>query len=211
MIGETEFVFGRLVTYKDLRLLVGQYQSALRAAGVQEGDRVAALVPNCIESVIFMLATASLGAIWSAASTDFGVVGVLDRFKQIEPKVLVSVDSVIYNGKNHNNMEKLKAVSQGLPSLAKVVVFPHVGIPENIASVKNAVLLSDFLTGHYLQEPVFAQVTFDHPLVILFSSGTTGNTHLTIIYDIRCAKMYMSFRWWHTNPASQGAHYSWKH
>jgi acetoacetyl-CoA synthetase len=89
LMGHTESSSVRTVTFKQLRLEVGRYSQALRAVGISKGDRVCALVPNCIESVVFMLATASLGAIWSSASTDFGQIGVLDRFKQIEPKVLI--------------------------------------------------------------------------------------------------------------------------
>ena len=174
LIGETEFVSDRLVSFKDLRMLVGQYEAALRQAGVGKGDRVAALVPNCIESVIFMLATAAIGAIWSSASTDFGQLGVLDRFSQIEPKVLISVEAVVYNGKIHDNMSKLEAVIAGLPSLQKVVVFPHTGPITTRLALPKAVLLADFISGIPIQEPIFEQVSFDHPLVILFSSGTTG-------------------------------------
>ena len=173
LIGETETISDRLVSYHNLRLMVGQYRAALHRAGISKGDRVAALVPNSIETVVFMLATASLGAIWSSASTDFGQVGVLDRFQQIEPKVLISVEAVVYNGKTHDNLKKLETVISGLPSLQKVVVVPHTGIIPAI-SLPKTVLLDEFLSGLPLQEPIFEQVSFDHPLVILFSSGTTG-------------------------------------
>ncbi|KAJ3346455.1 hypothetical protein HDU91_007039, partial [Kappamyces sp. JEL0680] len=183
LIGETETTSGRLTSFKQLRLLVGQCAAALKASGVAKGDRVAGLCPNTTESVIFMLATASIGAIWSSASTDFGQMGVLgeaavahapDRFRQIEPKVLMSVDAVVYNGKTHDNLVKLEAVAAGLPSLEKVVIVPRTNTLSDVSAVANSVLLRDFLAPFPLQEPSFEQVAFSHPLVILFSSGTTG-------------------------------------
>jgi acetoacetyl-CoA synthetase len=123
-----------------------------------------------------MLATASLGAIWSSASPDFGVSGVLDRFKQISPKILISTNAVKYNGKSHNHLDKLKSVVAELPSIEKTIVFPFVE-PINEADLKiipKSVLASYFLSPFPLVQPRYAQLPFDHPLVIVFSSGTTG-------------------------------------
>jgi acetoacetyl-CoA synthetase len=173
LIGLGEFKQTNLITYRQLRLKVGKYAAALRRAGVQKGDRVCGFVPNCTEAVVFMLATAAVGAIWSSASPDFGQVGVLDRFKQIEPKVLVSVESVMYNGKTHDHLAKLEAVAGGLPSLTHVVLIPFLEKPQEI-TIPKCVLVEDFVNGIPDQEPVYEQVSFDHPLVILYSSGTTG-------------------------------------
>lgn len=165
--------YGQL-THQQLAMRVGQCARALQHAGIITGDRVAAYVPNCIESVIFFLATVSLGAIWSSTSPDFGVAGVLDRFRQIEPKLLVSVNAVTYNGKDHDHSQKLKLVVQGLPSLTRVVVFSLLEPITDVSDIPNAVTCRQFLQAFPLELPVCAQLPFDHPLVIVFSSGTTG-------------------------------------
>ena len=128
------------VSYFQLKQRVGQCARALKHAGVVMGDRVCGYVPNCVDSAIFMLATASLGAIWSSTSPDFGVAGVLDRFVQIEPKVLVSCNAVTYNGKNHDHLEKLSQVAKNLPSLQKVVVFSLIEPIRDISFIQNAYL-----------------------------------------------------------------------
>ncbi|KAI8923537.1 hypothetical protein BC831DRAFT_501413 [Entophlyctis helioformis] len=163
------------ISFDELRDNVGRCSSALRQHGVSVGDRVVAYIPNCLEAVIFMLATASVGAIWCSASPDFGVVGVLDRFAQVEPKLLVSVNAVVYNGKVHDHLGKLREVVAGLPTLEKIVVVPFVpSYPIDITGMKRTVTYGDFLAKAISKELRFKQVTFDHPLVILFSSGTTG-------------------------------------
>uniref|UniRef100_A0ABM5F1Q8 Acetoacetyl-CoA synthetase n=1 Tax=Pogona vitticeps TaxID=103695 RepID=A0ABM5F1Q8_9SAUR len=167
------------VTFEELRQQVALYAAALRKMGVQTGDRVVGYLPNGIHAVEAMLAAASIGAIWSATSPDFGVNGVLDRFSQIQPKVIFSVEAVIYNGKKHNHLEKLQNVVKGLPDLKKVVVIPYVSSRESIdlSKIPNSVFLEDFLaTGKGDQAPQleFEQLPFSHPLFIMYSSGTTG-------------------------------------
>ncbi|XP_056177961.1 acetoacetyl-CoA synthetase-like [Falco biarmicus] len=136
-------------------------------------------LPNRIHAVEAMLAAASIGAIWSSTSPDFGINGVLDRFSQIQPKLIFSVEAVIYNGKEHNHLEKLLSVVKGLPDVKKVVVIPYVSSREaiDISKIPNSVFLEDFLaTGKGDQAPQleFEQLPFSHPLFIMYSSGTTG-------------------------------------
>ncbi|XP_019504422.1 PREDICTED: acetoacetyl-CoA synthetase [Hipposideros armiger] len=136
-------------------------------------------LPNGVHAVEAMLATASIGAIWSATSPDFGMNGVLDRFSQIQPKLMFSVEAVVYNGKEHGHMHKLQQVVKGLPDLKRVVVIPYIASRENIdiSKIPNSVFLDDFLaTGRGEQVPQleFEQLPFSHPLFIMFSSGTTG-------------------------------------
>lgn len=126
-----------------------------------------------------MLAAASIGAIWSSTSPDFGVNGVLDRFSQIQPKLIFSVEAVVYNGKEHGHLEKLQRVVKGLPDLQRVVLIPYVLPREkiDISKIPNSMFLDDFLasgTGAQAPQLEFEQLPFNHPLFIMFSSGTTG-------------------------------------
>jgi len=168
-------------TFGQLRDRVRQYAASLRALGVGPGDRVVGYIPNCPEAIEAMAATASLGAIWSSTSPDFGVSGVLDRFSQIQPKVVFSVEAVSYNMKTHDHLSKLSQVVNQLTSVEKVVIIPFIHDTENIniSKVKNSVFLDDFLkTGKQSDgtypELTYEQVPFNHPLFIMYSSGTTG-------------------------------------
>ena len=116
---------GRKMTYAELYDAVARLAASMRAAGVTVGDRVAGYVPNMTETVIAMLATTSIGAIWSSCSPDFGIKGVLDRFGQIEPKILFTANGYYYNGKSHDSLEKIAGIIKELPSIQKVVVFPY--------------------------------------------------------------------------------------
>ncbi len=158
-----------------LRREVSRFQSLLREAGVGEGDRVAGYLPNLPETLAAMLATTALGAIWSSASPDFGVQGVLDRFGQIEPKVLVCVDGYWYNGKAIDCMEKNAEVAKRLPSLERTVVVPYLSDSPELGAIPAALAwnrLPDPPQGE--AAPAFRRVPFNHPLFIMFSSGTTG-------------------------------------
>ncbi|XP_066459491.1 acetoacetyl-CoA synthetase isoform X2 [Eleutherodactylus coqui] len=168
------------VTFGELRRDVALYAAAMRKMGVETGDRVVGYLPNCIQTVEAMLAAASIGAVWSATSPDFGVNGVLDRFSQIQPKLIFSVEAVVYNGKEHSHLEKLQSVVKGLPDLKKVVVIPYV-LPKDkidVSKIPNSVFLEDFLatgkTGDQSPQLEFEQLPFNHPLYIMYSSGTTG-------------------------------------
>ncbi len=161
---------------------VSRFAQALRAQGVGEGDRVAGYLPNLPEAVVAMLATASLGAIWSSASPDFGVRGVLDRFGQIEPKVLVCVDGYRYNGKAVDCLAKNAQVAAQMPSVRRMVVVPYLRDRPDIGAVGDGahngvpggVHFADFVAPFAAREIDFAPLPFDHPLFIMFSSGTTG-------------------------------------
>ncbi|KAI9501604.1 hypothetical protein BX070DRAFT_204953 [Coemansia spiralis] len=150
--------------------------SAMRNSGLVSGDRVAGYLPNISETVIAFLAAASIGAIWSSTSTDFGTAAVLDRFSQIKPKLLFSTDATCYNGKVHPHVEKLSAVANELQSVTKVIVIPFGNkSPADLSSIPNVYLWDDFMLSADENTSLdFEQLPFDHPLFILFSSGTTG-------------------------------------
>ncbi len=154
---------------------VSRLQQALAAAGVGKGDRVAGLLPNRPEAIAAMLAAVSLGATWSSASPDFGTRAVLDRFAQIEPKVFFTTDGYWYNGKRIEIAGKLAEVLDGLPSVGQTVVIDYLGEAESVAAgLPNAVSYAGFQSAYEAGEIAFTRVPFDHPLYILFSSGTTG-------------------------------------
>lgn len=164
----------RRLSYDELYNAVASLAYYLKEQGLKPGDRVAGVVPNTPEALIGMLATASLGGIWSSCSPDFGVSAVLDRFGQIEPQFLIASDGYYYNGKSFDCLEKLSGIIEGLPTLKKTIVFHYGGNQGSIASLKNAMAWQDALGVGQNQELTFTQVPFNHPLFILFSSGTTG-------------------------------------
>jgi acetoacetyl-CoA synthetase len=159
------------VTWRDLRARVAQTSRALQRAGIKAGDRVCAVVPNHPETIVAFLATASLGAIWSSCSPDFGERGILDRFGQIEPKLLFTCDGYFYGGKTHAMEAKIAGVLKGLPSVAKTIVIPYAG---PALSLGKAMTIDEFRGGENSSPIDYARLPFDHPLYILFSSGTTG-------------------------------------
>jgi len=169
---------GRRLSFAQLYDRVSVLARALGAAGVGPGDRVAGYLPNMPEAIVAMLASVSLGATWSLCSPDFGVAGVLDRFGQIGPKILFASDGYRYNGKRHDTLGKLKEIAAALPTVVRVVVAPYgdqsVDARALAAAVPGAMTLEDFCHGFAPGEIEFAQLPFDHPLYILFSSGTTG-------------------------------------
>jgi acetoacetyl-CoA synthetase len=159
------------ITYSELAASVARVQASLRELGVGAGDRVAADLPNRAEAVVTLLAASSLGAIFSSTSPDFGVDGVLDRFGQIAPKVLVTADGYRYGGRTFALGDKLRAVSDRLPSVEHVVLVDVVGAQVDL---DRPVIGWDDLDSGSATEPQFAQLPFDHPLYVLYSSGTTG-------------------------------------
>ncbi|MDE0701416.1 MAG: acetoacetate--CoA ligase [Acidimicrobiaceae bacterium] len=165
--------FYKEISGSELRLLVGRLQVAMRRAGVGPGDCVAAWLPHIIETVAVMLATASIGAVFTSTSPDFGVDGVVDRFGQVKPKLLFACDAYSYNGKTHDRLEPLGALRAALPSVEQTVVVPHLG-DGGLRGAADAVALDDFVDGIEPTEPTFTRFGFDHPWYVLFSSGTTG-------------------------------------
>ncbi len=164
----------RVIAFSGLYNKVSRWTQALRAAGVQPGDRVAGFMPNMPETAIAMLAATAIGAVWSSASPDFGVQGVVDRFGQIAPKILIAVDGYFYGGKTVDCLEKIREIQPRLPGLEKTVIVPFASDRPDISTLKNAVLANAFASGFPAAEIRFERVAFQHPLVIMFSSGTTG-------------------------------------
>jgi acetoacetyl-CoA synthetase len=142
--------------------------------GVQPGDRVAGFMPNMLETVMAMLAATSIGAVWSSCSPDFGVRDVVDRFGQIEPKVLFGVEGYYYNGKSHDCLDKLEGIMAELPGVQQLVVVPYTREQPPLEGLPGAKLLKDFIDPFEPAEIRFEQLPFNHPLYIMFSSGTTG-------------------------------------
>jgi len=163
----------RELSYADLYGRVARLAAGLRAEGVVAGDRVAGFMPNVAETVIAMLATTSIGAIWSSCSPDFGIDGVMDRFGQIEPKLLFGADGYFYNGKARDSLGRLRAIAERIDGIERVVVTPVIARAPDIAGLRNAVLFDDYLAPG-ATEVEFEPLPFDHPLYILYSSGTTG-------------------------------------
>jgi acetoacetyl-CoA synthetase len=164
----------RTLSHDDLRRAVSGLQQALRAMGVGAGDRVSGFLPNLPETVIAMLATTSLGAVWSSCSPDFGVQGVLDRFGQIEPKVLFVADGYFYGGKEFDCLDRVKDIAAQLPSLEKLIVVPYMRSAPPLETLDNAILLDDFMAAFAPSEIEFVRMPFNAPLYIMYSSGTTG-------------------------------------
>ncbi|MCP1727511.1 acetoacetyl-CoA synthetase [Natronospira proteinivora] len=163
----------RTLSYRELHEEVSRLAKGLKAAGVGVGDRVAGYMPHLPETIVGMLAATSIGAIWSSCSQDFGVSGLLDRFGQIEPKVLITADGYWYNGKEIHALPRVEEAMASLPSVEQVVVVPNLSDKPDISSLTNASLLSDF-AAESGGEIEFEQLPFNHPIYILFSSGTTG-------------------------------------
>ncbi|MCG2774918.1 MAG: acetoacetate--CoA ligase [Desulfobacterales bacterium] len=162
------------MTYSELYDEVAAVAKSLKEAGVQAGDRVAAFMPNMPETIVAMLAATSLGATWSSCSPDFGIKGVLDRFGQIKPKVLFTANGYWFKGKSLDSIERISDILKQLPSLEKVVVVPYTEQDPDISGVPNAIHYRDFKSPDSNLEIEFKQLPFEHPLYIMYSSGTTG-------------------------------------
>ena len=164
----------RRMSFKTLYDQVSSISQALKGMGVGPGDKVAGYLPNLPETIIATLAAASLGAAWSSCSPDFGAQGVLDRFSQIKPKVVFCANGYHYNGKTHDSLGKVEEIVIQLPSVEHVVVIEYLDGAPDLSGLKNAQHWGDVIANHTPNEIEFAQLPFDQPLYIMFSSGTTG-------------------------------------
>lgn len=163
----------RRLTYQALYAEVSRVAGALREMGIRAGDRVAGFLPNLPETVIAMLATTSIGAVWSSCSPDFGVSGVLDRFGQIKPRVLFCADGYFYGGREIDCLERVREIADRIPEIERVVVVPYAGTDPEIGSIRAAVRWGEI--GSSTSRPLaFEHLPFDHPVYIMYSSGTTG-------------------------------------
>jgi acetoacetyl-CoA synthetase len=166
------------ITWGELRAKVAACAAGLRSLGVEKGDRVVAYLPNVAEAAVAFLAVASIGAIWSSASPDFGAGSLIDRFAQIEPKVLIAVDGYRYGGKDFDRTPVVRQLQEAIPSVEYTVLLPYLD-PEadatsGAAALENVVRWDDLLVAGEGTELTFERVPFDHPLWVLYSSGTTG-------------------------------------
>jgi acetoacetyl-CoA synthetase len=173
----------RQLSYAELNVEVRRVAAALAREGVGPGDRVAGFLPNLPEAVIAMLATASLGAIWSSCSPDFGANGVLDRFGQIQPKVLFCADGYRYSGKEIDSLARVREVRERIPEIRRVIVVPYLAAEPSIRGIRDALMLTEWVGQGSPPRIPASQLTrheapqrfdFDHPLYIMYSSGTTG-------------------------------------
>ena len=158
----------RRLTYAELYDETARVARSLKTVGVQAGDRVAGFMPNMPETIIAMLAAASIGATWSSCSPDFGTKGVLDRFGQIEPKVLFTADGYFFKGKHFDSLEKISNIIKEIPSIEKVVVVSYTQKYPDIKGVPNGVHCKDFRSSESDLNIEFAQLPFDHPLYIMY-------------------------------------------
>jgi len=174
IVAWSESGFQKKLSFDELHREVARVASALRTAGIQTGDRVAGFLPNIPEAMIAMLAAASIGAVWSSCSPDFGAQGVLDRFGQIEPRVLFCTTRYRYNGKDIELGERVAEVVRQIPAIERVVVVPYGDGQPGDATIPKAVTWDEFAGTAGGEELVYERLAFDHPLYILYSSGTTG-------------------------------------
>ena len=173
IIFQSENADSKIISYNELYDEVEKVASTLRKMGIKNGDRIVGIMPNLAETVIAMLATTSIGAIWSSCSPDFGTQGILDRFTQINPKIIFASDGYFYKSKSFDSLNKLKNLLNQLPSVRKVIITPFVRENPDISSINNSLVWNDFIDPK--PNPIiFEQVPFDHPLYIMYSSGTTG-------------------------------------
>jgi acetoacetyl-CoA synthetase len=162
------------LSWGELRAQVAALAAGLRGLGVEKGDRVVAYLPNVPEAIVAFLASASIGAVWSSCSPDFGPASVIDRFAQIEPKVLFAVDGYRYGGKDFDRRDTVAALQEEMPSLLGTVVLPYLDTEPDLSALRDATTWEELLTAGEGAELHFERVPFDHPLWVLYSSGTTG-------------------------------------
>jgi acetoacetyl-CoA synthetase len=174
LVARNETAEVRRISYAELYGKVSSLSKALSSVGVKAGDRVVGFMPNIPETVMAMLAATSLGATWSSCSPDFGIKGVLDRFGQIRPKVIFTADGYLFKGTRFDCLGRMAEILKQLPSIEKVVVVPYTQKAPDLGQIPNAVMLADFTAGMVEGEISFTQTPAEHPLYIMFTSGTTG-------------------------------------
>ncbi|HVJ13532.1 MAG TPA: acetoacetate--CoA ligase [Burkholderiales bacterium] len=193
--------FRRRVSYSDLTSDVSRAVQALSAIGLRAGDRAAAFIPNMPETAMLALAALSQGIVWSSCSPDFGVDGVVERFGQIEPKILFCTDGYRYNGQPHDTLERVREIAEKLPTVRKVVVVPYLAPDVDVSDIPKAVRLDEWLRRYQPADIAFAQLPFNHPVFILFSSGTTGKPKCivhgaggTLLQSLKTFKLHFDAR-----------------
>ena len=177
LIAQNELGVRQEISWPELRRRIASMALHLQAQGLQPGDRVAAYLPNIPEAIIAFLATISVGGVWSICAPDMGTLAVLDRFKQIEPKVLIACDGVTYGGKNYDRMSVVQELKDALPSVQHVIVHDNLGVADLANNeVANAIRFSQttLQQGPLIDQFAPMDLPFDHPLWVVYSSGTTG-------------------------------------
>ncbi len=164
----------REISFKQLYNQVSQLAQALKADGVKAGDRVVGFMPNMNETIVAMLAATSLGAVWSSCSPDFGVKGVMDRFGQVQPTVLITANGYYYGGKEFDSLARIKEIAPQIPSIKRIVVVPYTKDGASLDGLPNAMHYGDYLGRFQPGEIAFTRMPFNSPLYIMYSSGTTG-------------------------------------
>jgi acetoacetyl-CoA synthetase len=189
------------VSYSDLTSDVSRAVQAMLALGLRAGDRAAAFIPNLPETAMLALAALSQGIVWSSCSPDFGVDGVVDRFGQIEPKILFCADGYRYNGQEHDTLERVREIAERLPQLRKIVVVPVLDPAADVSDIPKAVRLDEWLRRYTPGDIAYAQLPFNHPVFVLFTSGTTGKPKCivhgaggTLLQSLKTFKLHFDAR-----------------